>query len=395
MRKLNLTALVLFSAMLAAQTDEKILEKMEEKRVQTLTSLKTNNLSELFQAALDNGIVAGNRSNASVKTTLFGIQKLIDPSITAEERYKRAAFARNFEFGTSLGINTSNKLNQADPSIKWAIINNRDLSVIDRPELNDLNNALRNVDSLQNSLLNEIAKRANALPGQDRTDALVVLQKVTKLSNVKPEDIKSEADKIAFFENELKNNPALFSKLDPNNDLFAPMKKNAKEIDDLQNKLTNKIRSGALLTLNINGRYRDVYWDSAGVKLEFLQGLGAIKDKEKPFDLQASLSFSTKKTATSVDLAGRQIISGKAGVNKVLLKNNEGASFMEVLGGVEYTRITSGVVTGEEEANFFLDFTFTFRLNKTSFLPIEIKYDPQNANVFGYFKLKWDITSKN
>lgn len=41
------------------------------------------------------------------------------------------------------------------------------------------------------------------------------------------------------------------------------------------------------------------------------------------------------------------------------------------------------------------DFTLTLRINKSTFLPIEIKYDPKNANVFGYFKLKWDNTCDN
>ena len=86
----------------------------------------------------------------------------------------------------------------------------------------------------------------------------------------------------------------------------------------------------------------------------------------------------------------------KIGLNKVLLKNgNENNSFLEILGNAEFDHVLKGLYSKEIKDVFMADFTLSIRLSPTLFLPLEIKYDPKNANLFGFLKIKWDLPRTN
>jgi hypothetical protein len=377
--------------------DNKVLNTAEKNRLRTITSLKTNNLTELFQASIDNGIFSYTKSSVTIKSTLFGVKKLFNPNIAVDTSYQKQTFARNFEFSSKIGIDNANKINEVNPTIKYAIINKRDVSNINRTDLSVINLAIEDVIQSQMKILAIINSRAMAanLNTEELNTFNDLKIKYTQLSATDAGDTLSERYKISFLKSLLQKNETIYKKIDPENNLFDDLIKKSNEVDEFQKQLDDKIKRGAILTIAGVGRYKDIYWDSLNLKIEFLKGLGNNKDKDKPWDLYASAALGMKKDSVNGDYLGRQIGSVKLGVNKVLLKNNSGASFLEVLGAAEINQVVKGLYSGEETPKIFLDFTLTFRLGKTTFLPIEIKYDPKTANVFGFFKLKWDITSQN
>jgi hypothetical protein len=156
--------------------------------------------------------------------------------------------------------------------------------------------------------------------------------------------------------------------------------------------LDDEIKKGSLLTLGFVSNYINNNWDSLTFKLEYLKGLGIAKDKDKPWDIYAAAFYDLKKDTSINKALNRQVLSGKFGLNKVLIKNSDQkSSFIEILGAGELDYISKGAYNGENKTRFMADFVLTIRLTPTIFLPFEFKYDPKDQNVFGFLKIKWDL----
>lgn len=109
-------------------------------------------------------------------------------------------------------------------------------------------------------------------------------------------------------------------------------------------------------------------------------------------DIYAAAFYDFKMDATLNKALNRQIFTGKLGLNKVLIKNQEkNTSFLEILGAAELNYLAKGAGVNEKKTVFMADFTLTFRLSPTIFLPVEFKYEPNEGNVFGFLKVKWDL----
>ena len=372
------------------------LKRYEEARGKDLTSLKTNTLAEILQASINSGIITTKGTDINIKSTIFQLKKIWNPLIVTEESYKKQTFARNFEFGIGVKIDNYNKINGFGSSFKYAIINNRDISNYNlkknyvKKEYDKLNasiGALSQVLHDKIALKIEAALRSKTFIDQDKdgSQQIKILAALDTFNN-------HSNDANAFKDLEGKLIP--FNMPGINHSTFETTNYSEvnNEIIKAAKNLEDQIKKGGLLTLAFSSNYKGKSWDSLTINLEYIKGLGNKPDKEKPWDIYATAFCDFKQDTVKKTALGRQVFTAKLGLNKVLIKNRvEGNSFLEILGAAEYSNILRGRYAKEDQTVFTVDFTLSIRLTKTLFLPFEIKYDPKNANVFGFLKVKWDL----
>lgn len=379
-----------------AQYENGILKYTDSIRSKDLTSVKTNTLAELLQASINNGIISTKGTDINIKSTIFQLKKLWKPEITLDTNYVKETFRRNFEFGLGFKINNDNKVTGVGASIKYAIINNRDITRQDLPGLalkskmleekiypiyNKL--ALEIGSKIQNGMRNpKFIKNNNDSSSTDKVNA--ALSKFNHNNN-DPNSLKQlGVDLGTNMLNDLGIDQSVF-------EIFN-YAESIKAIKELATNFENDIKKRGLLTFGFGSNYINSNWDSLNFKLEYLKGLGNKNDVNKPWDIYAAAFYDLKKDSIGKTSLGRQIFTAKLGLNKVLIKNKDQKnSFIEILGAAEFNHIIKGLYSGEITSLFIADFIITVRLSPTLFLPLELKYDPKNANVFGFLKVKWDL----
>lgn len=383
------------SACFSQEAKNYFLNQYENIRSEKLTSLKTNTLAEIFQASINSGIITTNGTDIGLKSTIFQLHKIWKPDIINENNYVKQTFARNFEFGIGIKINGANKINAFGTSVKYAIINNRDISLQNKKymdkdiaELNGLIDGV--VKQLHNGIALRIENAINRSPqmiyGKDSSKRKIIENALDTFTAH-----NSSAQALQQLGVDLKN---FYNDLDMKQSDFAAF--NYGEVRQAISKkaeaLEDNIKKRGLLTFNFGSNYKEKGWDSLNVNLEYIKGLGNVKDKDKPWDIYAAAFYDFKQDTVSKSALGRQIFTAKFGINKVLLKNKkENNSFLEILGAAQYTHVLKGLYAKESKGVFMADFILSIRLSATLFLPLELKYDPKNANVFGFLKVKWDM----
>ena len=94
-------------------------------------SLNTDILTNIFQIAVNNGILNNNNGQYNLNTTLFGIELLFNKNLNIDSNFLRKRFERNVQL--TAGIITeknTNSITSFTPGLKVAIFNNRDMSKV-------------------------------------------------------------------------------------------------------------------------------------------------------------------------------------------------------------------------------------------------------------------------
>jgi len=398
MKLIKFALLILLNALLCstlkAQINEtKLLKRTDTLRSAELTSFKTNQLAEVLQASINNGIISSTNSNLNVKTTIYGIRKILDSSVQVDTNYRNQTFNRNFEVGLGLNITSSNSsISGFSTSLKYAIINNRDLSIYTskklKSKISDLD--MRIYSLVKMDTLAEVIEKAHREGKLNNQDYTVITDALRNFTNSQSDGSVSPQKATATLKSALL--PFISSeKFYIDTAFFSYALVQRVIFDSLSNAIVQQIKKGSLLTLSFNSNYQNKSWDSLTYKLEYIKGLGWQKDSSKPWDIYVGAFYSMKQDTISKQALKREVITGKLGLNKVLATKSDGSSFLEVLGAAEYDYISKGLYPSEKTSTLVADFTFTIRLAKSIFLPFELKYDPKNGNLFGFLSVKWDF----
>lgn len=341
------------------------------------TSFKYDALSEIMQIGLNKGILTGNEKDVSLKATLYGLMVLGNKDYEIDRSYSKLTFQRNLEFAANMKINDDEKINGFGLAIKYAIINKRDLSV------NDAYTALHpKIAALSQSLHESIAP--------------IILS----LLRTKTGEDKARLNRFIQENSNIKNFPIFFNELRrlmlfPDSLLNTKMSTMQNALDDLHSEyytITRGIEKGPLLTFSGESVNTNNTWDLVKLKLEYIKGLGFVKDDQNPWDIYVGAYYAMLKDSLSVlNRLTRITGSVKGGINHVLVKDASNQSLVEILGGLEYNSIFHGAYVNEKTNQMNMLFNLAFRIAPNLYLPLEIKYDPDKANFQGLVRLKWDM----
>ena len=144
--------------------------------------------------------------------------------------------------------------------------------------------------------------------------------------------------------------------------------------------------------LTAEGKNAENAWEFAKLKLEYTKGLGFVKDDQNPWDIYLGAFFDLVRDSLSIDKnLSRSMGTVKGGINHVLIKKGNNQSFVEVLGGFEYSSVFKGQYADEKTKQLNALFNLSFRIAPNLYLPVEIKYDPDKGKFLGQVRFKWDM----
>ncbi|MBD1362387.1 hypothetical protein IDJ77_01075 [Mucilaginibacter sp. ZT4R22] len=125
--------------------------------------------------------------------------------------------------------------------------------------------------------------------------------------------------------------------------------------------------------------------------INFLYGTGNLTTL-KTGQIKASLTDTLNSNDPTGKLRNfkRNIVSLQVGYNQVLAMQKK-VSVMELNGALELNSATSGYVSGTSRSKFYFDAYFRARLPSTPWLKFDLKWDPKDGNVLGFFDFTYNL----
>lgn len=120
---------------------------------------------------------------------------------------------------------------------------------------------------------------------------------------------------------------------------------------------------------------------------DFTVGIGKDISK-KPWELEIKSLFkiSNDTSLHKTNYENKPFLMS-LGVNKVLMENGDKESKMEFKFFTQYDYQFGNVPVGKDAGIFTLNTTLRINVFKSLWLPLTLKYDPENSNFLGYFSI--------
>jgi len=129
-------------------------------------------------------------------------------------------------------------------------------------------------------------------------------------------------------------------------------------------------------------------FSSVNLNTEFLKGM--VKKKAAmnlEIDAKAAYNFDNDTAFIQRNL-NRQVASGEFGFNWIILKSAyKEKSLLEFKATGAFNYVVSGKFKNEDTYFFTANGTLRLRLSDDFWIPIEVKYNPQNGNVYGFLNV--------
>jgi len=330
-------------------------------------------LTNFFQLALND--LTGPDKRFRLSTNLFALRLKTNPKLNIDSFYKRNTFWRNSNLDFDVKLDSNYKFNGAAFGYRYAIVNKRDFTLA------------KDFERLIWTALEDHRKIADTINGL-----------IAKTFSGNP-------NLLIRFNDELNEYTAQGS-----NKRFGELSDTLKRI--IKTALPDRTfdedwrfaRSAKEIYVNVKDRYKNKFLWVASLNAStysdgFLfsnidlstQATSGISNPDArnnvEFDINAKLSFldDTIKTGRKLN---RQMLSAEGGLNWVFRDRNTDKSILELKGSFEYNYILNGVYANEERRLFTLNATLRFRVTDEIWIPFEIKYDPEDSNVFGFLSIK-------
>lgn len=398
MRKIFIIILVGFSSisMFAQTRDEK--KENTTNTLKQIENAKSGNLLDAFgsfyQFAFKNMDV--NNKSLDLNSTLFSLVKNYDADILNTKSRKSIEFLRNFQINAKVNLDKKLSFDGYSAGFTYAILNKRDKGFIDiehtsfAADINEYNREIgqavtdvtvkeltdfhttngRNMDlSEKQKLSYDITKVATALRNNKTVD----------------EDLKKiYTDYKAILDTRIAASDYFKPKRDKNGQPIAKSDDLTKFIGDAKKDFLKELEKKPFLSIASSGiTDREGQLNKASAELIFLIG-----GHNGELDIRAKFNY-----ADTLDIpdSQRSIFNGKIGYNLKVIKGKEDKSYFEIKAYGEYNKILKNVLADEEEEQITANADFRIRLSDDLWIPLTIKYDPENSNFLGFLNVTYNF----
>jgi hypothetical protein len=122
---------------------------------------------------------------------------------------------------------------------------------------------------------------------------------------------------------------------------------------------------------------------------EYLKGMLQKNTKMNlELNLRATLNLNDDTLSKGATDLRRQVFAFSGGFNWVIAKNRKNQSIIELKGLLTYNNVLSGGYPGEKRSQLSGEGVFRVRITDQLWIPIDVKYDPQRGNVFGFLSIR-------
>jgi hypothetical protein len=374
-----------------------------QEKTGTRTFINRDNLTRYYKAAVNANFLTKENGEYTFSASWFGIRKIFGTdSLTIDTLYlsERNRKHRNLNIELKFIPGESSFLESFEPELSYALINNRDATERNREEYQSVDDFGQLMNRVLLNTVTEYQRQSEALanPSQreERQKILQEFQRKWNEEEVKLQDMDSVLREI--FEKEMKA-----QKKGQLSDLATLLTDFPEEevinhgiYDELWAEAKDRISRKGLLKVSLGSKFESNGLNGGSIGLSYLKGLNPNQTESSPLDIEAKTSFNLERDSISEGSSelNRSRFVFEGNLNKVLLKRRKGEgeeSVMELKAGVDYTRITEGVYVGEEAEAFNFKAVLSIRLTKDLYIPLTVKYDPEDSNVLGFLKIEYNI----
>ena len=352
-------------------------------------------LTTFFRAGVEN--LLGDDHKFTLSSSFFGIDSAIRKK--GAPTYNKERKLRNNSLDFALTSDEFNNLNKFNLGFTFSVINRTNLT----------QNKLKASDA---ALLKEVEYLINAIQ----------IGFVNVISTTRPKDYNDFATNTAFMKSWSEANKNHSYK--DLHSLITEALKDPSYVQTLLNdpKITNKPTQLALqnaITLILEGvdpfieTYTNIASEYArkpiltfsptsaydrstkqgeyGFASDFTVGLSK-NPKKKPLEIEAKLrlKIGNDTTINNVNYENKPF-SFSVGVNQILSQNEQKESKLEFKLFTQYDHQFGSAKKVSDAELFTLNSTLRINIYKSLWLPLSIKYDPKNGNLFGYFSFTANI----
>jgi hypothetical protein len=364
----------------------------------TADSMRSGNskdvLTSFFQLAFNN--LTGKNKEFNFQSNPFAVMLRSNPKLNIDHYYSKYTALRKLNFGFGVKLDTAYRFSGFSSGIKYALIDGRDYTTSKLFAANFGKNALADERRKLNAGLQKMAQarfNASSRTPEDRKVWDEYRTKITALfSSETPfasldETFKADVQKV-IKESGLQQIEKLFTS-NPQTSLRAY---------DVAvfNALKDSIKQCALWTVGISDTtYTNQFaFSNVVLSTQFAKGVFAPRGGANNVELniKANTNF-LKDTAKAGNNLKRILLDAEAGLNWVIRDRENKKSWMELMLSATYYRNLTSLYQNEERSRLTVNGTARLRLFDDIWVPLEIKYDPANGNLFGLVNVKFNFTA--
>lgn len=359
------------------------------KNILTADSLKSGNakdvLTSFFQLTFNR--LTSNNKEVNFNANPFAIMLKSNPQLAVDTNYRRYNNLRKLNFGFGLRLDSAYRFNGFSSGIKYALVDKRDSS-ISRPLFSKLQN---------DQLKNEAFRLQDILEEYGRGIADTTLRSAFRknrrafLSQAVPyADLDTRFKRVVERIVQPKDFPVVYQLITE-----TPTSSIHQDLQNRYETYRDEIKKGWLVTLGLSDTtYNDqFFFSNVLLNLEILKGVG----KPKPganleINFRAALNFRDDSISRGRDLK-RLILYVEPAINWVLRNKANDQSYLEFELGGSYTRNFKTLYVGERREISTLNATIRFRIFADTWIPLEIKYDPDAGNFLGFLNVRSNFSA--
>lgn len=353
----------------------------------TADSLASGNykdvLTSFFQLAFEN--LTGPEKDLKFSSNPFAVMLRANPKLLLDTSYRKFHALRNLNFSFDLKLDSNFKFNGFASGVNYALINKRDYTIYKEfPQMVRERN--RPFERLQ--MATDIARSQPGVSPELRRkirDQTASLLSDTgfKYSQLDPE-VKAVIDKIIR-----DSSLTELQRLAEADGSFA--ERLAVNFEDLKSSFKNRL----LWTVGVTDTtYKDqLLFSNIVFSTQLLKGITNPKAKHGiELDLKGMFNIVDDTLRTGRDLR-RSLLNFEGGFNYVWRSHKTDLSFFEAKFSASYSRIFNGIYADERKQVFTLNGVVRVRIFDDIWVPVQVKYDPDTGNVFGFLNVKANFTA--
>lgn len=389
-------ALLLFSTIGFSQSDFSMKSINKEVNKQRTANSK-DILTSFFRASLDN--LLGSGHSFTLNSSFYGLDSIFRHNGMPARSYEAERRLRWTSLNFTITGDSSNNIVKYSGGLSITLLNKKDvtLSRMDMANTQRLRQLSFFMSAFKKSVHNIISHR--------HPEAMNNFATNTEITNsINKADAQDDYSKLHPYVKEALNDPDFIAGVAAERNALFTMS------DEEIAQYTARIKAGedAFQTVysDIAAQYRNkplwtfspsVSYDRVSKQAEyyaatyFTVGLTGNPER-KPWELEANASFKVGPDSVSkTSNYNNKFLSASLGVNKVLMQTEEKESKMEFKLFTQYDQQFGTVAPGAEKHVFTLNTTLRVNVFKSLWLPLTLKYDPENGNFLGIFAVTANI----
>jgi hypothetical protein len=323
-----------------------------------------------------------------------------DPALAVDSNYFKYRALRKLNFGFGLKLDSSYRFNGFSSGIKYAFINRRDSTtskLLFKRLIEDSLNIERDTLTIYLKKYADSAFASATDPtSPNHTSDLVSKKEFNKNINRLFDSV------IAFNKLDTTFQKAVL-KIASTQKLYVLnklLKKTPQTIlfnvnTETFQQLKDRIKNELLWTVGVSDTtYKDQFFLSNLLLISELSK-GILEPRPGANNLELNIKGACnflKDTLRSQKNLKRVIFSFESGVNWVIRNKNNDKSFFELKMSGSYFHNFGSLYKDETRDRIMMNGTIRIRIYEDIWVPLEVKYDPKNGNVFGFLNVKANFT---